>query len=1162
MPTVHVKYKHFLRLISLLAGLALLLPGATAQVVKGSIGGVVADPTGGVLPGAIVVATEINTGYVQRATTNGSGVYLFPVLSPGNYHIRASANGFQTMTKVGVQLEVGASVTLNFALPIGTTKTQVTVTASSAQLLDAATPELDTTLEHVQVQELPVQDRDIMALVRVLPGVVPTQPSTVIGAVPNRNYFDNGFAINGSRTSSNEVLLDGVPDTIGDFNGIAIVPPMGSVSEFKLVSGVASPQYGRTSGGVVSISTMSGANHLHGDLYLYLQNSVFNANGWQNNHSKIPRASADRAHFGGSLSGPVFLPHLYNGHNRTFFFVNYEGRRERNPFSPTPYTVPTAAERSGDFSAGGYTIYDPLTTKCANSACTTYTRSPFPGNQIPVQREDPVAKALFSYYPSPNVPNSGVLNNYIFGGTSPLHKNLYDVRIDENLSSKHTIFARYTAEQHTNETPNYFGTPASSARTIIDTFHNFVVGDDYVIRPTMVNDLRIGYARARANQVPDSYGFDPQKLGLPSYITSFASILEFPNISVGGHISNAALGAQGYNNQPRDTSSISEGFIYTRGNHNLRIGTDLRLYRFFPFQTINPTGAFSFSDDFTRANPLAEDSKSGQALAALFLGALDPGSFDEYITKLTIYHRYFAFYAQDEWKVTPKLTIDFGLRWERETGTAESRDRLTYFDPNAPSPIADQVPGLTFKGTLKFTGAPNPRTATDTPWSGYSPRVGVNYALAPQTTLRAGYGIFRLPLSLEALSAQGFNVQDNIPQSDTITPTVFLQDPFPTGLSRPTGRAAGDSVDLGQAISAVYQHYGNAYPYNQMWNLSVQHIFGQNLLFEIDYVGSRGIHLPLNALSQSQLPDSYLSQGALLAKNVPNPFHGIFTTGSLSGAKVPQGQLYSPYPQYSSITFQRPNFGDSNYHSMQAKIARRYSNGISMQLSYNWSKTFDTGGVGNGAAFTDATAVQDVYNLKAEKALSDQDVPNALLASGVYDLPFGHGRRFGSTVNSFVDAVAGGWQLTGLWIWQSGRPLTLSAANNNAGFNNPRERPNTVPGITPYFSLGQARANVRHGGYWFNTAAFSQPAAYTFGNTPRNIGSVRTDTYKDVDFSVHKMFHIHQETTLEFRAESFNTLQQTVFSAPTTSYVSSTFGQVFGIANQPRVLQFALRATF
>lgn len=1153
-------HRRFLLFVCIAIGILLSGINGRAQLVKGAINGVVTDPSGAVIPHVSVTATEINTGYLQKTTTNNSGVYLFPVLNPGDYRVKASAPGFQTTLQDKTQLQVGATVTINFKLQVGAQQNEISVNASSTAELDTATPELDTTLSKVQVQELPVQDRDIMALVRVLPGIVPTTPSTVIGATGNRNYFDNGFAINGSRTSSNEVLLDGVPDTIGDFNAIAVIPPIGSVSEFKLVSGVASPQYGRTSGGVISITTLGGSNKYHGSLDLYLQNSVFNANGWQNNRNHIKRASSDRAQFGGSLSGPLTIPHIYNGHDRTFFFADYEGRRERNPFAPAPYTVPTDEEKMGNFANAGYTIYDPATTQCATPACTSYTRTAFLGNMIPMTREDPVAKALLAYYPEPNLP--GVTNNYAFGGTSPLHKNLYDIRIDENLSSRHNLFTRYTAQQNANTTPDYFGTGASSGRTIFDTFHNLVFGDDFTIKSSLVNDFRFGYARARANQIPTNSGFDPQKLGFPGYITQFASVLEFPNVSLGGNTPIAALGAQGYNNQPRDTISVSEGVIYTKGNHNMRFGTDLRLYRFYPFQTINPTGAYSFSDTFTRANPLASDTKSGQALAALFLGALDPGSFDEYVTRLTIFHSYYAFYGQDIWKASPRLTLNFGLRWERETGTAESHDRLTYFDPNAPSPIAGQVPGLNFQGTLKFTGSGNPRTATDTPYNAYSPRVGLIYALDDKTVVRTGYGIFYLPIALEALSAQGFNVQDNIPQNGTIFSTVSLQNPFPTGLVRPTGRDAGESVDLGQSIAAVYQHLGNDYAYNQLWDLSIQHIFGKNLLFEVAYVGSRGVHLPLNALSESQLPDSYLSQGPLLAKSVPNPFYGIFTTGSLSGKTVQQGQLYAPYPQYSSVTLERPNFGDSSYQSLQYKVSKQYSDGLSLQMSYNWSKTIDTGGVGNGSAFTDATAVQDVYNLRAERSLSDQDVPNAFLLSGVYDLPYGHKRRFGSESNRYLNAVAGGWQVTGLWIWQSGRPLALSAANSNPGFNNPRERPNVVPGVIPYYSLSDARANVRNGKPWFNPAAFTQPAAYTYGNTGRNISSVRTDTYKDVDFSLHKNFAVTDRINVQFRAEAFNVFETTVFATPVTSQQSSTFGGVFGIANKPRVMQFAFRGTF
>ncbi len=1150
-----------IRLAAVCTCFVMMICSAVAQTAKGSISGTVVDSAGASVNHAAVTALALETGYVQTTTTNASGVYIFPLLALGKYELKISAPGFESVTQTGIQLSTGATVTLNFSMHVGAQQTTVAVKASAVQLLDAETPTLHDTLDNVQVQELPVQTRDIMSLVRVLPGVVPTQPSTAIGADGNRDYFDNGFAINGSRTSSNELLINGVPDTIGDFNGIALEPPMTAVNEFQVVTGAVSAEYGRTSGGVVSMTTLSGTNVYHGSLYGYFQNSVLNANGWQNNHNHVKRASAGRGQFGATFGGPVYIPHLYNGRNKTFFFFNYEGMRERSPYDPGLMTVPTAAERTGDFSALPFTIYDPTTTQCADPSCTSYTRTAFSGNKIPDTRIDPVAAAATKYYPLPNVSGANYIDNYIFGGVNPIHINTYDVRIDENVSSKHNLFAQYAASKHVNTTPDYLGTGASSGRTIYDTFHYFVFGDDYSILPTLVNDFRLGYVRAHPNQVPISYGFDPGKLGFPGYLSQFATVLQFPNIGVGdNHLGMAQLGGEGYNNQPRDTISLNEGVIYLHGNHEIHLGTGLRLYRFMPFQTISPTGNFSFSGVYTQANPLKSDTTSGIGMATFLLGAMSPGSYDEYITPLTIFHRYFAFYGQDTWKVTSKLTVDYGLRWERESGTEEARNRITYFDPSAASPLNGQVPGMNLQGTLEFAGGTNPRTIWDTPFTGFGPRIGVAYAINSQTVVRAGFSIFYLPLSLEANTAQGFNEQDDIDQPSPITPSVFLQNPFPGGLAKPTGRAAGTSVDLGQPIYAQLRNI--SYPNNQMWNVSVQRAIGQTLMVEADYVGSRGRHLPLNGLSLSQVPDSYLSLGSALAKQVANPFHGVIHSGPLSAPNITQGALYTKYPQYNGVISNRPNLGDSWYESMQLQVVKRYSRGLSLQASYTWSKTLDIGGVGNGAAFTDPTAIQDVYNLKAEKALSDQDVPNALLASGVYDLPVGRGRGFGANLSGWENAILGGWQAAGTWIWQGGRPFTLAAPNNNIGFFNPTERPNLVPGVDPNLGLSAAHKRVRQGLSWFNTAAFSVPAPYTYGNMGRKNGGLRDDSYKDVDFSIHKSFLLTQRATMQFRAEAFNALEQTVFSNPNTSVASSLFGIVLTQANTPRVYQFAINTSF
>lgn len=1135
----------------------LFTPHGVAQLVKGSISGTVTDSSGAVIKGASVVATEVTTNYVLQTTSNSTGFYAFPVLSPGSYTIRASSEGFQTISKNDIELHTGGTLTMNFTLSVGRVEDVVTVSAATQQLLDAESPTLSQELDTLEINELPIQQRNIMSLVVFMPGVVTTKASTQIGVVGNRNYFDNNYAIDGSRTSSNEVLLDGIPDTIGDFNGIGVSPPIGSVAEYKVTSGTPSAQYGRTSGGTVNMTTRGGTNKYFGEAYGFLQNSVFNANSWYNNHNHVAKTSSASAQFGGNFSGPVWIPRLYNGRDKTFFFADYEGHRQRNPVNDLAI-VPTDAMRQGDFSGTGYTIYDPATTACVDDACSSYTRSAFDNNQIPIARFDPVAANMLKYWPEPNAASSG---NYYYAGVEPEHKNLYDLRIDQHFSSNHTFFARYIAETHVDKTPDYLKTGASNGRVLTDSFHNFVVGDDYTFRST-INDLRFGMTRAHARQAPYSDGFAPSNLGFPSAIDSFVTEREFPTVIMSGHSNMTTLGGQGFNNQPRETWSLADGIVKVVGNHQLRFGADLRLYRFFAFQSTAPDGYYVFTNTYTRQNPLSEDSSTGSAFASFLLGTMEPGSYIEYITRLTAFHHYFAFYGSDIWKITRNLTLNVGLRWEREDGTKESKDRLTYFDPTQDSPLNGQVYGMNLTGALNFTGGANPRAITDTPYTAFQPRVGLVYAPDNKTVLRASYGIMALPLSLEISSAQGFNITDTIPQPSYVYPSVTLSNPFPNGIEEPAGKTVGTSVNIGSAINAVLRKV--SYPYNQIWTASVQRTVGRDWMIEADYIGSRGIHLPMNGISMSQLPDSYLSYGSALTQYVSNPFYGVINNGgSLSGWAVTQGQLYQAYPQYTSVNWIRPNKGDSWYDSMQVKATKRFSYGLSLQASYNWSKEFDLGGVGNASAYLDQTYIQDVHNLRGEKALSDQDVPNALLLTGVANLPFGKGGRIGSSLQGWKNTVVGGWQLSGNWMWQGGRPIALGASNTNYGFGNPMERPNVVAGVQQNYSLSTARRNAEKDGIWFNTAAFTQPASYSFGNASRTLPRLRTDTYRDVDLSMHKNFPIvEHKVTAQFRAEAFNVFNQVVFGTPDGGLADSGYGKIFGAANNPRVLQFALRLFF
>ncbi|MGH9397620.1 MAG: carboxypeptidase regulatory-like domain-containing protein [Terriglobia bacterium] len=1142
-----------------------------AQTSTASVTGVVTDSQGNAIAGATVTATNTKTGISNKAETSASGVYTIPLLPPSHYTVRAAQTGFAPTEQNGIQLEVNQVATINFLLKVGAVQQTVTVQASAQPLLTTQSG-TGHVLEEVQIQNLPLQDRDVFTFVNLMPGVVQVAK---VGSVGNRNYFDSVFSVNGGRASTNEVLLDGVPDTIGDFNGIAIVPPLGSVQEFKLQEGDYGAEYGRSGGGIVNLVTRSGGNQLHGELYEYFQNSALNANGWQANETHSRKVVNQRNHFGGDIGGPVVIPHLYNGKNRTFFFFDYEGRRQGDPFSLIT-SVPTAAERMGNFSglvnAKGkpVTIYNPLSSTPVPGQPGQDSRTAFAGNSIPQTMFDPVAAKIINYWPQPNLPGDSTgSNNYGFSGKTSLREDIFDVRIDHQISQRNQIFGRISYEKRQSVQDNYLGTVASSARRIIDNFRNVVLGDTFTISPTLINDVRLGYTRAHANQKPFSTGFDPTTLGFPSFIKDRSNLLVFPDVAVSGNTDLTELGARGFNDQPRNTAAVFESLVKVHGSHTFKMGFDYELLNFNPFQIFSSVGTYGFDGSAT-TGPLALPSGQGTTLTsgagfADFLLGDYSGATYEFQSPITIFHRYYAAYFQDDWKATRKLTLNLGIRWALETGTQEKYNRLTYFDFNAPNPLASNpqvaaaFPNL--RGLLSFTGHGNPETEWNSPTHNFAPRVGLAYMINDKTVFRGGYGIFYLPLSLEPTGALGINRDIDSSQPDPYTPSLSFSNPFGGSLPAILGSSEGALTNIGLGIQAITRDLAPAY--NQQWDVALQRSLPKNFVVQAAYVGSHGVHLPMEGLAVNQAPPSAMGLGSALNKKVANPFHGVITdpNSNLSDPTVTQLQLLRPFPEYSSVNWFRPDVGASNYQALQLTAEHRFSGGLSFQSSYTVSKSLDLGGEGNGAAFFDPTSVQNVYDMAAEKSLSDQDIPQRFVASAVYYLPYGRGRRFGSHASGVVDAILGGWQVSGIQVVQSGTPITL-VANNVAGVGNSRERPNVVPGIDPHISTGQAEANVRNGLPWFNTAAFSIPARFTFGNASRTIGQIRTDRYKNTDFTLAKVFSLNERFKLRFEGEFFNLFNQTVFSGPSTNVNSPTFGKVFGQSNEPRLIQFALNLSF
>lgn len=1160
---------------------ALLCPlGLLAQTFNARITGTITDAAKAAVPAAAVTARNIDTNVRKSVRSDTSGTYDIPLLLPGNWEVTVEAPGLQTQVRKGVLLEASEVVTFDFALPVSAVATAVEVTGD-APLLQTETSSVGTTLESKIIEDYPLPERDVLGALRSIPGVV----SNAGNARGNRNVFDSNFSVAGGRSSFNEVLLDGASNTIGDFNGVVILPSPDSVQELRVETSTYSAEFGRSGGGVVNIVTKSGTNKFHGVLYDYEQNTAFNANSFSSNRFGIPRARLHRHQYGGTLGGPVEIPKLYNGRNKTFFFGSYEGRRENNPVGDQLYSVPTARELAGDFSqtvvkVGNVIkpiqIFDPTTTQLINGR---YIRTPFPNNVIPPDRLNPIAKAVAANYPAPNRPGNALTSrqNFYFRDQQKYSRDLDSGRVDHYFTDRHRFFGRFNFQENLEKNPGNIVQFASTGSTH-DNFKNFGVDDTYQISTALSSVFRYSYTRFRANLVPNTLGFDPTKLGLPSYYRDAANVLFFPNFSFSSGEAFPNLGGTAYNNQPRDTQGLQENLVCVKGRHNLHLGGEYRLYRFYPFQVFNPTGSFSFGHSFTQQDALvASQPDLGFDFASFLLGT---GNFSfEHVEALSTYHHYAGAYAQDDWKVTKNLTLNLGIRWEVETGTGEAHNRLSYFDPNAKNPIPNGP-----KGAILFTGSGNASTLRAANWLNFGPRVGAAYRLGSKTSLRAGYGIFFLPVGLEpGLVDTPFNYSvsaDNL--NPDYTPKVTLSNPFPNSLTKPSSAAPVNdgSYRLNNSINTVLRDQPSEYM--QEWNFGISRELPRSIVIGVTYYGSRGVHLPIPSLQLNQIDSKNLARGGTyLTERVPNPYYGYFFTGLLGQPTIPREQLLKPYPQYAannsadafggSLIYNRPPVGDSDYHAVTLKVEKRFSQGLSLSGFYTISKLLDTGGIGNGAAFQEPSALRDIYNTRLEKSVGDFDVPQRIVINYSYDLPFGKGKKF-LDHGRLMNQVAGGWTILSVHTVESGRPIGIGGNDLSrlAGAN--PSRASVVAGQLAKLPLAQSEANAR--AYdpacnctkpWFNTAAFTTTPEFTIPNGPRLDPNLRTDHIRNWDMTLNKRFRIREGVNLAVQSHFFNVLNSVYFGSPIAGVTSATFGSTTATYPQytgPRRVELGAKLSF
>ncbi|MEP7363487.1 MAG: carboxypeptidase regulatory-like domain-containing protein [Acidobacteriota bacterium] len=1124
-----------------------LLVAQNAQIT-----GRVTDSLQAAVAGAEVTARNAGTQVLRHTVSNEQGLYSVPSLAPGTYLITVSKAGFRSETRKDLRLIVDQTATLDFQLQVGALTESIEVSAQAA-LLDAQTSSLGQIIDNTKIQNMPLNGRSAFRLVQLTPGILTTTAAGgQFGDIPVNTTWDTNFSINGGRAQSNEVQIDGVPATAGFFNQITTIPSIEATQEFKVQSNNLSAEWGRFGGGVLNVSTRSGTNQFHGSLYEYLRNSAFDANEFFNKTSGRDKPPFRMNQFGGAVGGPIIR-------NKTFFFGDYQATRYRRG-DVFRTSLPSALERAGDYSQtlapGGAlaTIYDPLTSATA--------RLPFAGNKLPANRMSSIAQKMIAYYPQPNVQGDPFtnFNNFISNAGRLIDADQFSGKVDHNFSEKWRTFGRFARNKTTLGQPDYFNNVASSGNGAVGktyfTQHTAALDNTFVLSPTTLLSVRYGFARWYQLRQTRSYGFDQRELGFPSSLVSQFQVPVFPGATVEQY---AALGGQSVLDNGNDTHSLLASLTKSMGRHNLKFGGDARLKRINFFNLTTGGGSYAFNRNFTRGPNPTVFTNTGNAVASMLLGYAASGNVPTTVgTAMQNY--YFGFYIQDDIRLTSKLTLNVGLRYETETPYTERYDQVNAFDRDIASPVRNSsFPNLT--GGLQFAGTQlGSRYVYDWDKNNIAPRVGFAYQVDPKTVLRWGAGLFYSPLDITN-NAVGFTPSNGYSATtpmvasldNGITPFNTLANPYPDGLVQPTRNSLGASTFLGQGPAIWDSHPITGQ--NYQWNFNVQRELPWSILADVSYAGSRGIHLGYRNREMNALDPQYYSLGTGLNTLVDNPFYGQIPTGTLSQQRVARRQLLLPYPQFTSVNIINMTMANSIYHSLQMKIERRFSRGVSVLAAYTAGKIItDSGSQVSPIGPTSLGTVQNWYDLKSERGLSDMDVAQSLTVSFVAELPFGPGKAFGGAMRGAGAKIIGGWQINGISTYRGGVPLALSAPITGGG-----NRPNST-GTSARIDGSRTRGEQIQ--RWFDTTQFTLPAAFTNGNVGRTLPDVRGPSFLNTDLSLIKNTAINERITLQFRAEYFNVFNRANLDLPNIAFGSGQFGAITGTVGLPRVGQLALKLNF
>jgi hypothetical protein len=1130
-----------------------------AQDPYGRVTGRVVDSQGAAVAGVAVKVANVETNVSTNTISDSAGSYDVRNLIPGRYKMVIEVQGFKRYERGPFEVRVGDALTIEVALEVGAVTESITVTAE-APMLESASASVGQVVDSRRVQDLPMPSSAAIYLVSLAPGVTPSaSPTTDWG--PNNPEVVSGGSANGT-TGQNEILVDGVPN-MKSYGVIQYQPMPEILQEFRVQTAAYDASAGHSTGAQINMVTKSGTNDLHGALAFswngrptwtrpfFVNQRIYDLSTGPVTKEKIDSAfpNGHMARYRASVTGPVYLPKLYNGRNRTFFTFGHDTYLNTYVMFVSSKTTPTAAQRGGDFSSllalgSQYQLYDPATIASAPNGRTS--RQPLPGNIIAPSRITATAKALMEYMPQPNVAGSvdGTSN---YTGT-PLNRARQIntlARVDHMVNDKYRFFV--TVTRATEDTPwgasGWQDDMFNQHNIEKDSFLNF---DNVIVpRADLVLNFRYGFMRNDIQSFVQSTGFDLASIGMPASLVNQldSKFTAFPVLNINGYDTfGSATGSWSGTNFHYWTGSATNN----RGAHSIRFGFDYRIDQRNNTNYGNVSPSFTFGTGWTNG-PLDSDTAPpmGAGFAAFLLGLPTGGSISRNVSP-AVQDKLMGLFVQDDWKLSRKLTVTVGLRYERQSPTTERYNRsLRGFDYATANPISaaalanyatspiDEVPVTSFKtvGGLQFAGVNGvPRQYWNTNTLNFAPRIGLAYLISPTLVVRAGYGIFYETLGTDRYSvgSTGFSRSTTlVPSQDNgLTFQATLNNPFPKGILEPVGSSLGLMTSLGNSVSYFSPDIRQGYA--QRWSLNVQREFPSRVLLDVGYVGNRGTRLPITQ-NFNTTPRQYLSTLPVrdtatinfLTEQVNNPFYGMaeFAGSSLTGRTVARSQLLLPSPQFTGVTG-TIDAGFSWYHALQVRVEKRFTRGFTLSAAYTWSKMMQ------------ATSKLNATDPRLEHVISANDRPQRLVLSGIYDLPFGKGRRFLSKTNAVVDHVLGGWSYQAIYQGQSGPPI---------GFGNI-----IFTGDIHDIVLPRSERTLDR---WFNTdAGFEKTPNKQLANNirtwPSLLTGLRADGFNNWDMSLFKNFAIRENLKFQLRGEAQDAMNHALFASPNTSPTSPAFGQV------------------